>query len=39
MKPVTASPPSRWVWLVWPDARPATTPLSFMLFMSFLLIR
>ena len=38
-KPVTASPPSWWVWLVWPDARPATTPLSFLLFMSFLLIR
>src|SRR5512132_1487728 len=38
-RPVTASPRSRWVWLVWPDARPATTPLSFMLFMSFLLIR
>jgi len=27
------------VWLVWPDAGPATTPLSFMLFMVFLLIR
>jgi hypothetical protein len=24
------------VWLVWPDAGPATTPVSFMLFMSFL---
>src|SRR5262245_64005 len=33
MKPVTASPLSRWVWLVWPDAGPATTPVSFMLFM------
>jgi hypothetical protein len=39
MKPVPASPRSRWVWLVWPDAGPAPTPLSFMLFMSFLLIR
>jgi len=36
MKPVPASPRSRWVWLVWPDAGPATTPVSFMLFMSFL---
>jgi hypothetical protein len=35
MKPVTASTRSEWVWLVWPDARPATTPV-FMLFMSFL---
>jgi hypothetical protein len=36
MKPVTASLRSRWVWLVWPDAMPATTPVLFMLFMSFL---
>jgi hypothetical protein len=36
MKPVTASLRSRWVWLVWPDAGPATTVVSFRLFMSFL---
>src|SRR5256886_10753591 len=36
IKPVPASPRSRWVWLVWPDAGPGTTPASFMLFMSFL---
>jgi hypothetical protein len=29
-KPVPASLQSRWVWLVWPDAAPATTPMSFM---------
>jgi hypothetical protein len=36
MKPVTVSPRSRWVWLVWPDAGFVTTPVAFMLFMSFL---
>src|SRR5262249_54834572 len=34
--PVTASPRSRWMWLVWPDAGPATALVSFMLSMSFL---
>jgi hypothetical protein len=33
---VTVSPRSRWVWLVWPDAGSVTTPVAFMLFMSFL---
>ena len=36
MKPVMASLRNRWAWLVWPDAGPATTPASFMLFMSLL---
>jgi hypothetical protein len=36
MKLVTASPRSRRVYLVWPDAGPAAAPVSFMLFMSFL---
>jgi hypothetical protein len=39
MKPVTTSLWGRWVLLFRPDVRPATTPLSFMLFMSFLTIR
>ncbi|MEV0785607.1 hypothetical protein AB0I52_22065 [Streptomyces sp. NPDC050423] len=36
MKPVPASPRSRWVWLIRPDAALAATPVSFMLFMAFL---
>jgi hypothetical protein len=36
MRPVPAIRRNRWVWLARPAAGPATTPVSFMLLMSFL---